>query len=632
MNTKKQVKKTSKKVEWIDFSLKINYIYEKLFKNNKEKLISYFSIPNLSMQERKNRGKTIKNWLTQKKQISRPNKFHLDLFKIADYKMPDGTSLFTLDAFELWNIEQFEQRVDEYLSLQNQNATLEERMQYIYYFDIDSESLAYYEILFPNADKPYEIHLYSSQLTNNMLYKGEMQEFQGMLYLFLKNEFDHMIYVFENFATVFSQELRVFGTGQCKDYFSRKPKAYMALLSSSILSEQEEQKYAHKLNRSNLLIAKPFSRHNKLTKEYLVENFSHKVEMLNQDLSYYRDSSRNNLYYELAFQTFTAYERVVKKLSYNSSYFVRNKKSIKELIFKSLATSQQAKFANLKPKVEILYALTPSNITLLEVDSPYFSDIIREQIKLVDEERLELSYLFVVTDKKLIDNKVIQKLENLADYIPLKIVENSRPHYEEIIYPHDEQFIIYQTFNDIGNYVHISKHSKDRMDIHREYQLLLHEAIVLEEFISQRYPLNGKWYSYSFGSTMDKHNHHTVELEISNNSIVGNFPSGIHHGMIQECRGYTLLLLDNSVIKIQNQNLQDRLFRTSIIGKEQNIHHRDVLLFGLMSREQIESKDVCMLLDTIQKKENEHFRLKVNDGFESILSKFLLHDTHQKIC
>jgi len=296
-------------------------------------------------------------------------------------------------------------------------------------------------------------------------------------------------------------------------------------------------------------------------------------------------------------QSFTAYERISTKMSHDEDYFVPNKKSVKLLIHNSLALRKEELGKKMTPKVEILYALTPLNILLLEVDNPIFSDIIQEQIMLVEEERVELSYLFVVIDKTFIKNNVLQKLKSLSEHIPLKIVENSRPHYEEIIYPHNEPFMLYQTFNDVGNYVHISKHSNERMDISREYHVLYNDALSLDEYISQLYPLNGKWYGYSFGSTTDNQSYHTIKIEINNNTIIGEFPSGVYRGTIQECKEYTLLLFDHSIIKIQNSIICNTIFHVSIIDKEQNIHHRDVLMFGLMSRKKLKKEDISRLLN-----------------------------------
>ena len=613
------MKKKQKKSEWVDFSLKINYIYEKLFKNNKQKLIANFFLAPKNEQERKRQLKTINNWLSKKSK--KPYKFYLESFKIYEYTMPDGSPLFySRDMFESWSIEAFKERVNEYLAIQKENSTLEERMKYIYYFDLDSETLSYYELSFPNVEKPYEVNLYSNQLANNMFYQGEMVEFQSMLYLTVKNEFDYMQFIFENFATVFSQKVRVFGTAQCKDFFTRKPKAYMVLLSSSLLTKEEEQQYQHKLNRSNLLMAQPFTRHTTKNRTFLVENFAKKIRALAQDIEPYKEEQE--FYTKLALRTFTGYENIVKKLYHNESYFISNTKSVKISLFNSLAKKENL-HTNEAPKVEVVYTLTPSNIALLEVDSPYFSEIFKEQIHLVEERRLELSYLFVVCECQLLTHKVLQKLIELSKIVPVKIVENLHPHYEEIILPQNENFILYKTYNDEGNYLHITKHTKEKMDIKRDYKHRYNQAISLNSYIEQTYPLNGKWYCYSFGSKMDESYYHTVELEISNNKIIGNFPSGIHSGVVDKHKEFTLLLFGNSLIKLQNSTIENKLFRVSIIAKELSLQHRDLLIFGLMSREELKKDVIYELLNAIHKKESEDFRLKIDDKFDSFLAGYL---------
>ena len=427
-------------------------------------------------------------------------------------------------------------------------------------------------------------------------------------------------FIFENFATVFNQEVRIFGTAQCKDIFTRKPKAYMALLSSSLLTKEEEQQYQHKLNRSNLLMAHPFMRHTTKNRTFLVENFAKKIRALANDIAPYKEEQE--FYTKLALRTFTSYENIAKKLYHNESYFVNNTKSVKISLFNSLAKKDNFDRPQ-APQVDMVYTLTPLNIALLEVDSPYFSEIFKEQIHLVEERRLELSYLFVVCEPQLVTHKVLQKLSKLSKILPLKIVENLHPHYEEIILPQNEKFILYKTYNDEGNYLHITKRTKDRTDIEKEYKRRYNQAISLESYIEQNYPLNGKWYCYSFGSKRDESFYHTLEIEINNSEVVGNFTSGIHHGVVDKHKAFTLLLFNNTLIKLQNSTLNDTIFRVSIIAKEISLHHRDVLLFGLMSREKLKKEDVYKLLNAIHKKEHEDFRLKIDDGFDSFLAEYL---------
>ena len=447
MKKDKKAENNTKKIEWVDFSLKINYICDKLFKNNKEKLITHFTQPSTKESERKSKQKTINNWLSGKSK--KPNKFNLDQFQISKFIMSDGSTLFNLEAFTTWSIERFRQRVDEYIIQQQQNSTIEERMRYIYYFDLDHETLAYYEL---NFTSPNRLTLDSSQLANNMLYKGEMIEFQSMLYITVQNQFDYMQFIFENFATIFNQEVRVFGTAQCKDYFTRKPKAYMVLLTSSQLRKDEEKCYIHKLNRSNLLMAKPFSRLAKKNNAHLIENFTEKIEELAQDIEPYKEEE--TLYTKLALQSFKSYERIAKKISNHGNYFIHNRKSIKSLIFNTLALKENIEKRE-TPTVDIIYTLTASNISLLEIDNFYFSDFIQEQIHLVDKHLLQINYLFVVTQMQLITDELLKQLLRLSEHLSVQIVESNRLSYEEIIYPYHKNFIIYQTQNEMGSYIHI---------------------------------------------------------------------------------------------------------------------------------------------------------------------------------
>jgi hypothetical protein len=76
------------------------------------------------------------------------------------------------------------------------------------------------------------------------------------------------------------------------------------------------------------------------------------------------------------------------------------------------------------------------------------------------------------------------------------------------------------------------------------------------------------------------------------------------------------------VIKIHNINIHDKIFRISIIGKEHNMYHRDVLLFGLMSREELTKEQVIMLLNSIHQKDDEEFRIKISNEFDSTLAYF----------
>ncbi|SFV65225.1 hypothetical protein MNB_SV-14-1428 [hydrothermal vent metagenome] len=71
----------SKNRNWVDFGDKIVYIYEKLFENDIDKLIYYFTDKS-QLNKKKSRKKTIQNWLDGK--TKKPNGFYLHKFKISE--------------------------------------------------------------------------------------------------------------------------------------------------------------------------------------------------------------------------------------------------------------------------------------------------------------------------------------------------------------------------------------------------------------------------------------------------------------------------------------------------------------------------------------------------------------------
>ena len=122
---------------------------------------------------------------------------------------------------------------------------------------------------------------------------------------------------------------------------------------------------------------------------------------------------------------------------------------------------------------------------------------------------------------------------------------------------------------------------------------------------------------------MDDQHHHDVKVEINNEKVVATFPSGIYHGVIQKNQDYTLVLFNDTIIKIQNSHLKESIFRIGIIGKELNMINRDIILFGIMSRAELQKEEILFLLKALHKQEEMKFRLRVNDKFDTILGEFL---------
>jgi hypothetical protein len=606
MKKREKLKREKQKNDWIDFGEKIVYLYEKLFNRDKDKLIFYFSDQTLPPRKRKSRKKTIENWL--KGETGKPNGFKLSKFKISEYKL-QGEVLFPIYAFQSWSIKTFKERVELYLS-EKQTLDIPNEMRYIYFFDSIEKKLAYFKISYPNADNDSMIHLHSELYTSDMTYKGEITTYNNMTYISVRNEFDLMHYIFKNNVSVYRKELKVFGVAQCVDAPTREPKSYLALLSSNMLSTDEERKLSHKLNFSNLMIADDFTHGCAVERDFFLENFSQKIYDLNRDINHYNihEELSNDMYFDIVLKEYRAYIKLLEKSLYHNDYPIDHKRQ-------SILFALEEMCRNKPSKATILYLLDSETMSILDSKN----SIMEMQLKLVRKEKLSLTYLFIVQDLTLITQRSIEQIKYLQNNgIKVTLSTNAQSIYSKILVVEKKDFAIYKRKNEHSDN-HVTKNATTIEALSYEVEELSKSSISLDNFIAQHYPLNGKWYHYTFSKNKA---FQTVQLNIKNSSLQAIFPNKINEGSLLKMSEYTLLLMEHSVIKIQNINIHDHIFRVSIIGKEKNMYHRDVLLFGLMSREELTNEQVLLLLNSIHKKEEEKHWLKISNDFDSTLACF----------
>ena len=594
---------------WVEFQDKIVYIYEKIFENDKDKLIYYFS-DQASLHKKKSRKKTIENWLEGRTQ--KPNGFYLYKFKISEYEL-NSTQLFTHDMFERWSFEQFKERVDTYL-MQKESLDLPNEMRYIYFFNAVEHKLSYFEITYPNSENPLVIELNSPIYTSDMTYKGKISTYNNMTYITVKNQFDYMHYIFKNNVDVYRKELKVFGVAQCVDAPTHEPKSYMALLTSTMLTAEEERNFSHKINFSNLMIADDFTHNCRYEKEYFLENFSEKIYDLSRDIHHYtkNDNSSKDMYFDIILEEFLSYITLLEKAFYHSDYAIDHKRQ--SILF---ALEEMCKES--KEEATIVYLLNRETLNILDGKN----SIMEMQLKLVREGRLTLTYLFIVENASLLTQRSMEQIEQIEKQgITVMLTDCMYSIYTKILLVKGKDFAIYKRRNEKDEN-NVTRNATTIESLSFEVEHLLKKSISLTEFIVQNYALNGTWYNYAYSSKMDAQSYQTVELNIQNSLVTATFPNGnVAEGDVHVSENYTLLLLENSVLKICNVDIKEQLFRVSIIGKEQKMYHRDVLLFGLLSREKLTDEQVFMLLSSIHEKDDEPFRLKISNDFDSTLAYF----------
>lgn len=607
---KKKLKNYKKINEWRDFELKIVYVYEELFKKDKEKLIHYFS-DSSSFKNRSSRKKTIENWLEGK--TKKPNRFHLSNFKISEYKYPNGQVLFPKESFRSWSIDTFRDRVDNYIEQIESQQESSNTLQFIYYFNVNSREVDYYTITYPNPDNPSIIHISSPLLIENMTYIGEIFEYQNMLYIFAKNDYDHMIYLVENSANVFQERLKVYGIGQCKDFATRQPKAYMALFSSIKLTPDEIEMYQHKLNGSNLLIAQGFPRHCRRAEDYMFNNFYNKIQTLGEDIfpHYETTSILNKDYNDVMLREFKSYLSVLKKAVQDFDFFITTRRKLQ--IYSLDTLSQDSDFDT---GVVIVYSLNQASL-------PLFFKMLCNQNESIYLNHVHLRYIIIVEDREVLTQRVIQKLRRLEEKdVDVKLLSENPSVYSEILITIDTNFALYRIGKEVEDQTFVTKSVHKIDELYEIHALLEKKALPLQSFLDNQCVLNGKWYNYSYGSKKDASAFNAVSIEIQNNSFMAFYQIGTFEGKIYKAQEQTLLILDNTVIKILNHTINEDIFKISIIGKELYIDHRDLLVYGIMSREELSDDEVHLLLDAIHVKDNNNFRLKTSDSFDRILAEF----------
>ncbi|CAA6805011.1 MAG: Unknown protein [uncultured Sulfurovum sp.] len=592
---------------WVDFDKKIIYLYEKLFDSDKNMLIEYFS--DKTTKKQANRKKTIDNWL--KGDTKKPNNFQLAKFRITEYVL-NGEQLLTYQAFEKWPIKVFQDRVDLYLTQKN-NLDIPNQMKYIYFFSTTENKLSYFEINYPNSENDAIIHLSSPTYTSHAIYRGEITIHSSMCYINVSNDFDYMNYIFKNNVDFYKDEVKVFGVAQSVDALTREPKAFLTLLTSNKLTNEEECRYAHKLNYSNLMIADDFSPGCALERDYFLENFAEKIRDLNRDTNHYaiNEHFKNDMYFDIVLQEYQSYIELLEQSLYQNDYPINHKRQ-------SILFALEHMCKEKKEEATILYLLDADSLNILDSKN----SIMDMQLTLVKEDKLTLSYLFIVEDISLLTKGVIEQIRYLeTNNISVKLTTNSRSIYSKILIVKNKDFAIYKRKNE-QNDNHVTRSANTIELLGYEVEALEKDAIPIEKFLENNYPLNGQWYHYSFKSKQDNNSLQESVFEINNYTFTASFPQGKRQGSLIQTNEYTLILLQHSVIRLHNIHLKEKIFYVSIIGKEVGIHHKDVLLFGLFSKKKLSKEQALLLLNSIHHKDDEEFRVKICNDFHSTLAYF----------
>jgi len=593
--------------DWVDFSVKIVYLYEKLFNSDKNLLIGQFS--DIASQKTTSRKKTIENWLKGK--TKKPNGFNLKNFKIYEYTL-NGKPLLTQRAFQYWNFDRFKNHVDLYLQ-EEQNVDVPNEMKYIYFFSTTEKRLSYFKINYNNPEERSFIQLTSPIYTSSATYHGKLETHNSMTYISVENSFDRLNYIFKNNVEYYKKELKVFGVSQSVDAPTREPKMNLALLTSSKLTKEEERKFSHKLNFSNLIIADDFETSSVLERNYFLENFSEKIYQLNKDIQNYskNKSSEKEMYFDIILQEYHSYIKLLEKSLYHDDYPINHRRQSILLALEEMCEHQKA-------TATILYLIDPESVNILDSKNA----IMEMQLKLVKEGKLTLNYLFLIDDLSIMSQTVLERIHFLETHgINVKLNCKNQNIYSRILVVKDKDFALYKRVNE-HNDNQVTRSASTIESLNYLVDEISKSSITLETFLKEQYPLNGTWYHYILTYRRGEESYKSVKIKIENGYFETKSPRQTSTGQLLKKVKYTLLLGENSLLKIQNIFLKEPIFRVSIIGEERKMPNKDVLLYGLMSRVKLKENEIIPLLKAINRLEEKAFRLRISNDFDSLLAEF----------
>jgi len=594
--------------KWVDFSEKIVYLEDVFFDRDEDKLIDYFTNPKKKIPKASIRKK-IRNWKNGK--TKKPTSFDISNF----YKYSDGSLLFPQEAFKKWTIETFKQRGDNYLN--KKDITSSNRIvRYIYYFNFQTKKMDCYTISYIKKEGDiHYIELTSHTLTEDMTYHGTLFEYQNMLYIFVQNRYDHMVYILENIINKFNQSFQVYGTGLCKDFNTKRPKAYISLFTSEKLTYPEEIKYRHKINNSNLLLAKEFSRYSSREEDYLFENFYQKIKLISDDLipqynKLVEKGETNRYYNDVIIGEFKSYLNLLSKASRNFDFYITHRRKLDVYSLENHIDNKS------ETEVCILYTLNFATLS-------FFFHVLSSQENTISKNSVHLEYILVIEDRRVLNKKLISSLKELEKKgVKVRLLSENHTYYTEFMLIFDINFALLRRGNNIKDSTFVTKNREKIDELYDVYYMLEPHTLSLDSFLNTQCILNGRWYSYSYSSSADNTYYHSIPIDINNNECIMHYPREAVRGTIHRTTKQIVLVLEESVIKISTINIDNDIFRISIIGREQYIHTRDILVYGIMSRQELKREDVLMLLNSIHKKDGNSFRLKISDKFDSVLAQF----------
>ncbi len=607
------------------FCDKIYIIYNNLCKKDLNYLTKLFYIRTnkATFENRKVYIRT--NWLKKQDIAFMPRMFKSEYFKYQFSKLTingrplfiDGEEFLTID------IEQFHQRIKNYLALQVEIDIEQEKLyRYLYIYNIngveDRKNIDYYEIEYLSSTTSNEIKIdvippkHKSSL-DIQSYHGQIRYQESKIILTFENSDDYISAIFNTDLSSRHTPYLV-GVGSGIADINQKIAVAKKVIFSKEKIEDSNTLYPI-LNETETISAIENSYDIKYTdrdfKAKHLHKYIDKIDRLNllfTKLS--KEEYYNSFYEQLAFKEFKATRNIFKKIKKRQPYYVEYRKRVIDILLKTYPHEKYQKIYMVMPtyKEDNIFAQETSKALTLQ----------KELIEL--SHHVEIEIIFVVEScKEPLVYEFEKFLEMAKSHIKISFTLKKRVEYEvnsiDFILTDKNNFVITKFLRDSAPLFRLYE-DRETIEGHEAiYRKIRNRSISCEEFLKDKNrlciqsnstlkALTGEWYHYTYGSKkfwVDR-------VVIHQTGKVEYYSEGklTEEGEIIVKKYQSILLLSHPINKrlftmiFDHQPYQiQKAFFTKNIGKqiEKNL---DMFALGILSRKKMSIKKAKEILGSFE--------------------------------
>ena len=469
----------------VDFSKKIVLIYEKMYDLNIDKLLINFSSNEIkTSQQKADRKKTIRNWLS--KQIDSPKQFNYTEYPFSELTYPNGNIFLTENEFRSMPFSIFKSNIKRYLAITYD--ALDINYNFIYYYNTKIQNIGFFKLNINSQINPnkYEITLLSEDLQPKyQLYKGSLERVENYIYINVQNDFERLNLNFmKNQGIEHSNQL--YGISLGKAYETGVPKATKTILTIKELSSEQKKEARFYLNETEIIIADE-AKERAFDKHTYIKKFNKKINELKNYVSVMRDilapTIKNDIYLSLFHKEFISFNEISHKVFHTKKYYLNSRRRATKVFLQSISHKKNVYGV-------IVYPIFAKDSTLFNETNIESKKSLEFHIRYA-KQGVKLYRIFVVEENHLITayiKKTMIELQNSGIDIKIVFLKDiiSQVSSYDFMFSSDHDVVLYREVQDKMCQYKVNKDIENIKVIMNDYEKIKNVSYELYDFLKNR--------------------------------------------------------------------------------------------------------------------------------------------------